>query len=58
MPVLHAGWDDDHIAGVDNLNRTAIHLDPARSGGDDEGLSKRVSMPRGPGTGRETYDAA
>ena len=45
MPVLHMGWNDDDISRMDDLDRTAFHLDAARAGRDDEYLTEGMRMP-------------
>src|SRR5207249_1175572 len=38
----------DHVTQPDFLHRSAFALDPAAAGGDDQCLSQRVRVPRGP----------
>ena len=49
MPMFFAWEERDHIAGVYFLDRTALALNPATAGGDDQRLPERMSMPRGAG---------
>src|SRR4051794_8202437 len=39
MPMLLAGWEPNHIAGPDFLDRPALALHPAAAGGDDQRLA-------------------
>jgi hypothetical protein len=48
MPVLFAWFEPDDIAWADVLNRAALTLDAAKSGGHDQNLSKRMRMPGRP----------
>ena len=53
VPMLFAGRDRDHIAGMDFLNRTALLLYPSETGGDDQSLPKRMGVPGCSGAGFE-----
>src|SRR6266436_9547318 len=53
VPVFLAGWKPDDIAGTDFFDRSALALRPAKAGRDDEGLTKRMGVPRGAGAGLE-----
>jgi len=48
VPVLLAWREPDHIAGPDELDRSAFALSPATSCCDDESLSERMRVPRSP----------
>ena len=43
----------DDIPGTDFLDRTALALRAATTGSDDQGLAKRMGMPRGASAGLE-----
>jgi hypothetical protein len=47
MPVLLARRKPDHVAGPDFLDRAALALRPAATGGDNQGLAQRMRVPRG-----------
>ena len=53
VPMLEAGRKPHHVSGADLLNSSTFTLHPAETGGDDQGLSERVGVPRRPGTGLE-----
>jgi len=57
MPVLHMGWDDDDIPGVDNLDWTAVHLDASRTSGDDEDLTEWMGVPCASSSRSEGHDS-
>ena len=48
--MLFAGRKPDHIARPDFLDRPAPALRPAAAGRDDQGLTKRMRVPRGTST--------
>jgi hypothetical protein len=50
VPVPHAGWKPDDIAGSDSLDRAAFDLHPAAVSGDNEPLAERMRVPGPPGT--------
>jgi hypothetical protein len=52
------GRNDYNISRMDDLNRTAFHLDAACARRDDEDLAERMGMPGAPCSGRKSYDAA
>jgi hypothetical protein len=43
--VLHSRRDPHHIARPDFLDRPVLALDPAVTGGDDQGLTERMGVP-------------
>ena len=45
VPVFFAGREQDHIAGTNFLNRSAVALRPAAAGGHDHRLPERVRVP-------------
>src|SRR5215213_3773980 len=53
VPVLHARRRPDHIAGLDLPLASALLLDPASPGGDDQKLPGRMGVPGGSSTGRK-----
>src|SRR5258708_3938514 len=53
MPVLFAGREPDHVAGMDLFDRSAPAPDAARARGHDQRLPQRVGVPRGPRAGLE-----
>ena len=48
VPMLLSRRESNHIAGVNLLDRAAFPLRPTAAGGHDEGLPKRMRMPRSP----------
>jgi hypothetical protein len=42
MPMLFTGRKPDHIARPDFLDRSAVPLNPAATGGNDQSLAERV----------------
>src|SRR5882724_524876 len=53
VPMLLAGFEPDHVAGTDFLDRATLALHPAEAGGDDQRLTKRMRVPRGASAGLE-----
>src|SRR5207247_8969159 len=53
MPVLLARRKPHHVAWPDFLDPPTGALDPADAGGDDQGLTERVRVPRRSRTGLE-----
>ena len=53
VPVFFAGWKPDDVAGPDVLDGAAPALGESSTGGDDEGLAERMSVPCGAGAGLE-----
>jgi hypothetical protein len=53
VPVLFVRLDVEAVARADHLDRAAAALDQPDSLGDEEALSKRVTVPGGAGTGHE-----
>ena len=47
MPMFLSRREPNHIAGVDFLYRAAFSLNPSAARRDNQGLSKRMCMPRG-----------
>ena len=58
VPVLLAGSEPDHVAGMDLLYRAALALGPAAAGRDDQRLAERMRVPGGAGAGLEGHDGA
>src|SRR6266567_1445519 len=56
VPVLVAGRAPDHVAGADFVTRLPLALRPAGAQRDDEGLAKRMAVPRGPGSRLKGHD--
>jgi hypothetical protein len=48
--------EPDHVTGADVLDRFPLPLNPAATGGDDQGLAERMRVPRCPRTGLEGYE--
>ena len=57
VPVFLVGFEQDAVAGADDLDRAAAALAQADALGDKDGLSERVGVPRGP-RARGKVDAA
>src|SRR5438094_7467276 len=55
MPMLFARRAPDHIAGPDDLDRTAPALHEAAAGRDDERLTQGVRVPIAPRAWLERY---
>ena len=53
MPVLLAWREPDHVAGPDFFDRASPALRPAATRRHDQGLTQRMGVPRGSGTGLE-----
>ena len=53
VPVFFAGRKPDDVAGPDVLDGSAPALGKSGTSGDDEGLAKRMGVPRGAGAGLE-----
>lgn len=58
VPVFFPRRDPHHVAGPDNLDRSAFALNPAAAGGDDQRLAQRVAVPGGAGARLECDRAA
>src|SRR5690242_2958190 len=56
VPVLLAGFEEDAVAGPDDLDRAAVALAAADALGDEDRLAVRVRVPRGAGAGREVHE--
>ena len=54
VPVLHARWKPDDIAGADFFDRAAFALRPAAACRDNEPLAERMRVPGRPGTRLES----
>src|SRR3954451_15914557 len=48
VPVLLTGLEPDDVAGADLLDRPALVLHAAKSGGDEKRLAQRMRVPRSP----------
>ncbi len=57
VPVLLPGRKPDHITGPEFIDRSALALNPAAAGCDDQSLAERMRVPGGAGT-RLECDAA
>ena len=57
MPVLLTRREPDHVTRADLLDRSALTLHPAASGGNHEGLPKGVRVPRGTAPGSKVTKA-
>src|SRR5579859_415567 len=53
VPVLLARREPDHVTRPDFLHRSALALDPAATGRDDQRLTQWMRMPGRPGAGLE-----
>ena len=53
VPVFFAGWEPDDIAGVEFFDGSAEALGATGAGGDDQGLTERMGVPGGAGSGLE-----
>ena len=51
--MFFTGWKPNDVAGMDFFDRPAEALRPAAAGGDDEGLTERMGVPRGACAGFE-----
>jgi len=51
MPVALTGCEEDHVAGMDLLDRSALPLHSAQAAGHDQVLPQGMAVPGGPGTG-------
>src|SRR4051794_28402700 len=47
MPMLFSGCEPHNVTRPDFFDGSALALDPAETGCDDQGLSKRMRMPGG-----------
>jgi hypothetical protein len=55
VPVLLAGPEPDHVAGMDRFDWAAFPLDSPAAGRDDQGLAERVRVLGSPGAGLERH---
>jgi hypothetical protein len=58
MPVFFPGWKPDDVTWPNFLDRSYPALHPAATGGDDEGLAQRMSVPGGSGCRFERDDCS
>lgn len=58
VPVFLARWEPDYVTWPNLFDRSSPALDPAATGGDDEGLAQGMSVPGGSGSRLKRDDRA
>ena len=58
VPVLLAGREPDHVTGPDFFDGAALALNPAETGGHDQGLAEWMRMPSRAGARFEGDESA